>query len=67
MPVASSDEVLGKPARLQPFNLGYDNYLGRLAVARAYEGTLRTGDVVYEKNPETGEVRQGKITKMFTP
>lgn len=66
VPPASSPEALGKPARLQPFNLGYDNFLGRLAVARVYEGTLRTGDAVYEKNPITGQVREGKITKMFT-
>ena len=53
------------PARLQPFNLGYDNFLGRLAIARVYEGTLKTGDTVYVKKP-TGETRPGKITKMHT-
>src|SRR5689334_10872585 len=37
---ASSPELEQKPLRLQPFNLGYDNFLGRLAVARIYEGTL---------------------------
>jgi GTP-binding protein len=65
VPPASTPEQLGKPARLQPFNLGYDNFLGRLAIARAYEGTLKTGDAVFVKKP-TGEVRPGKITKMFT-
>ncbi len=54
-----------KPARLQPFNLGYDNFLGRLAIARVYEGTLKAGDTVYVKKP-TGEIRNGKITKMHT-
>ena len=52
-------------ARLQPFNLGYDNFLGRLAVARVYEGTLKTGDNVFVKKP-SGETRGGKITKMYT-
>jgi len=66
VPVASSPDALEKPARLQPFNLAYDNYLGRLAIVRMYEGVLKTGDAVFEKNPTTGEVRQGKITKMFT-
>lgn len=53
------------PLRAQPFNLGYDNFLGRLAIARIYEGTARVGDSVYVKKP-TGESRRGKITKLFT-
>jgi GTP-binding protein len=65
VPPASTPESLGKPARLQPFNLGYDNFLGRLAVARSYEGVLKTGDAVYVKTPEN-KVRNGKITKMYT-
>ena len=36
VPVASSDALIAKPLRLQPFNLGYDNFLGRPAVARGY-------------------------------
>ena len=58
---ASSDALL----RAQPFNLAYDNFLGRLAVCRIYEGTLKFGATVFVKKP-SGEVRQGKITKMFT-
>ncbi len=54
-----------RAAKLQPFNLGYDNFLGRLAVVRVYEGVLKTGDAVWVKKP-TGETRSGKITKMFT-
>ena len=52
-------------ARLQPFNLGYDNFLGRLAIARVYEGTLHTGDAVFIKKPD-GATRNGKVTKMFS-
>src|SRR6202051_3430980 len=33
VPPAASEEALAKPTRLQPFNLGYDNFLGRLAIA----------------------------------
>ena len=62
---ASDDEALAKSPRLQPFNLGYDNFLGRLAIARVYEGVLHQNDAVYVKKP-TGEARSGKITKMFT-
>ncbi|OGG59731.1 GTP-binding protein TypA [Candidatus Kaiserbacteria bacterium RIFCSPHIGHO2_01_FULL_56_24] len=58
---ASSDALL----RAQPFNLAYDNFLGRMAVARIYEGTLKTGSNVFVKKP-SGETRPGKITKMFT-
>jgi GTP-binding protein len=53
------------PLRAQPFNLGYDNFLGRLAIVRVYEGTLKTGQNVFVKKP-TGEVRAGKVIKMFT-
>lgn len=53
------------PLRLQPFNLAYDNFLGRLAVGRIYEGTVAPGQNVTIKKP-TGESRTGKITKLFT-
>ena len=65
VPPASTPAQLEMPARLQPFNLGYDNFLGRLAIVRVYEGVLKTGDAVFVKKP-TGETRPGKITKMFT-
>lgn len=53
------------PFRMQPFNLGYDNFLGRLAVGRIYEGIVRAGDKVFVKNIK-GETRSGSITKIFT-
>lgn len=53
------------PFRAQPFNLGYDNFLGRLAIARVYEGLIKSGSSVFVKKPN-GETRQGKITKLFT-
>jgi GTP-binding protein len=65
VPVASTEGAINHPAKLQPFNLGYDNFLGRLAIVRAYEGVLKTGDTVFVKKP-TGESRTGKITKMYT-
>ncbi len=51
--------------RVQPFNLAYDNFLGRLAISRIYDGTIKTGDEVVVKNKE-GEMYRGKITKLFT-
>lgn len=64
VPSASSGSP-DAPLRLQPFNLGYDNFLGRLAVGRIYEGTVTPGQSVIIKKP-TGESRNGKITKVFT-
>lgn len=49
----------------QVFNLGYDNFLGRMAVLRIYNGKLHDGAQVYVKKPE-GEIRKGKLTKLFT-
>ncbi len=63
VPAAPSD--LGAALTAQPFNLGYDNFLGRLAIARIYSGTLKDGQVVYVKKPD-GETRNGKITKLYT-
>ena len=62
---ASSDELTAKPLMLQPFNLGYDNFLGRLAVARIYEGAVFKGQDVFIKRAGK-EDRTGKITKIFT-
>jgi GTP-binding protein len=56
---------LDVPARLQPFNLAYDNFLGRLAIARVYEGTLKNGQDVWVKK-NNGETYKAKITKLYT-
>ncbi|OGG61952.1 GTP-binding protein TypA [Candidatus Kaiserbacteria bacterium RIFCSPLOWO2_02_FULL_54_13] len=50
---------------LQPFNLAYDNFMGRLAVGRIYEGTVRPNQTVFIKTPD-GLTRTGKTTKVFT-
>ena len=63
--VASSDEANKKNTLIQPFNLGYDNFLGRLAVSRIYEGTIKQGANVIIKDAE-GNDRTGKISKLFT-
>ncbi len=65
VPPASTPEALTKPAKLQAFNLAYDNFLGRLAICRVYEGSLKAGDTVTVKKPD-GTPRTGKITKIFT-
>ncbi|MFA5029941.1 MAG: translational GTPase TypA [Patescibacteria group bacterium] len=63
--VAPALSDTAKPLRLQPFNLAYDDFLGRLAIGRIYEGLVGTGDNVIIKKAN-GETRSGKITKLFT-
>ena len=65
VPSASGEHGVSSRVLAQPFNLGYDNFLGRLAVARIYEGTLKNGANVFVKKPD-GATRTGKITKIFT-
>ncbi len=61
---ASSPELTAKPLMMQPFNLGYDNFIGRLAVGRMYEGVIKAGQNVFVKKPD-GKTISGKITKVF--
>lgn len=63
--VKHADGDVSAPLRMQAFNLGYDNFLGRMAVGRIYEGTLKDGQVVTVKK-STGETRTGRITKLYT-
>ncbi|TRZ78177.1 translational GTPase TypA [bacterium] len=65
VPVASSEKLQNEPLRMQPFNLAYDNFLGRLAIGRIYEGEMKDASRVIIKTPE-GKTREGKITKLFT-
>jgi GTP-binding protein len=65
VPAASSQELTAKTLEFQPFNLGYDNFLGRLAIGRVYQGTLKTNTTLFIKKP-TGETRSGKVLKIFT-
>ncbi len=65
VPIASSQEAEDKPLRLQPFNLAYDNFLGRLSIGRIYEGKIKTGQDVIVKDVEN-DSRPKKITKIFT-
>lgn len=46
-------------------NLDYSDYLGRLAIARVFNGTLRTGEEVGIAKLD-GSVQKTKITKLFS-
>ncbi len=65
VPAASEGRSNDAPLTLQPFNLAYDNFLGRLAVGRIYDGTVRPNQTVFIKKAN-GETRSGRITKIFT-
>ncbi len=53
------------PFRIQPFNLAYDDFTGRLAIGRIYEGIIKKGDKVIVKKP-SGEIRNASIMKIYT-
>jgi GTP-binding protein len=61
----SLEGVFAEPLVLQPFNLAYDNFLGRMAVARIYSGSVKANQQVTIKKPD-GAARTGKVTKVFT-
>lgn len=63
VPAAKSNS--NAPLKAQPFNLAYDNFLGRLAIARVYEGTIKAGQKVFIKKSDS-KIEEGKITKIFT-
>jgi GTP-binding protein len=46
-------------------NLDYSDYLGRLAIARVFNGTLHYGDEVGIAKPD-GHIEKVKITKLFS-
>ncbi len=62
---ASSLSSEDLPLLAQPFNLAYDNFLGRLAVCRIYSGSIKSSQNVVVKNVDS-ESRNRKITKLFT-
>ncbi|MFA6523126.1 MAG: translational GTPase TypA [Candidatus Peribacteraceae bacterium] len=62
--VPAAEQKLNLPFRMQPSSLAYDNYLGRLAIGRVFEGVARPGDAVFVKTPD-GQTRKGKVTNVF--
>ncbi len=46
-------------------NLDYSDYLGRLAIARVFNGTMRTGEEVFIAKLD-GTLQKTKITKLFS-
>ncbi len=63
IPPASADT--DKPLRMQAFNLGYDDFLGRLALCRIYDGSVQAGKTYFLKKSNR-TVQTGRITKIYT-
>ncbi|MEQ9094433.1 MAG: translational GTPase TypA, partial [Miltoncostaeaceae bacterium] len=54
----------GSPLQAQVTNLSASSFLGRLAVCRVHEGTIRRGQTVSWCRAD-GSVRQAKVTELF--
>ncbi|MBU1682345.1 GTP-binding protein, partial [Patescibacteria group bacterium] len=63
VPAAKADTK--KDFRMQPATLSYDDYLGRMAVGRIFEGKVKTGQMVTILNSD-GEKRSARLSKVFT-
>ena len=64
VPNVGTEERLGKELQGQIFNLAYDNFLGRMGIARIYEGTVKNGQNIFLKT-EDGTLN-GRIAKLFS-
>ena len=53
------------PLQILVANLDYSDYLGRLAIARVFNGTMRTGEEVGIAKLN-GSIQKTKITKLFS-
>src|SRR6266516_2206912 len=53
------------PLQILVANLDYSDYLGRLAIARVFSGTMRTGEEVAIAKRD-GSFQKTKITKLFS-
>ncbi|MBI5412540.1 translational GTPase TypA [Candidatus Peregrinibacteria bacterium] len=56
---------LTRDFRMQPATLAYDNYVGRIAIGRVHEGSIKAGTNVFVVKAD-GSRRKAKITKVFT-
>ena len=62
---ANKDTSNTDEPKAQVFNLGYDNFLGRLGIVRVYSGELVSGSMMTTISPYT-EAKTARITKLFT-
>ncbi|PCI30059.1 translational GTPase TypA [Candidatus Wolfebacteria bacterium] len=65
VPAVSGDEKKEKPLQAQVFNLAYDNFLGRMGIARIYDGVIKEKQEIVVKD-SAGKEFKGKVSKLFT-
>ena len=63
IPLPAGDSAA--PLQVLVANLDYSDYLGRLAIARVFNGTLRTGEEVAIAKLD-GSLQKTRITKLFS-
>lgn len=61
---ASSDNLNDELLLAQPFNLDYNNFLGRLAICRIYKGVVNANQEVFIRDLK-GEIRSRRVNKLF--
>lgn len=64
VPNVSGSELIAKPLQGQVFNLAYDNFLGRMGIARIYEGSIKKGQNIFLKDGD--KTIKGKVAKLFS-
>ncbi|MBT7736423.1 GTP-binding protein, partial [Candidatus Peregrinibacteria bacterium] len=62
--VKPAESNIDVPFKMQPATLQYDNFLGRIAIGRVYEGVLKPNQAVTVLRPN-GTKYTGKVTKIF--
>ncbi len=62
VPVPDGDA--NNPAQAQVFTLDYDNYVGKIGIARIFNGTVRKGDNIMLAKAD-GEMTKGRISKLI--
>ena len=63
--VPTAKRETDKDFQMQPATMQYDDFLGRMAIGRVYQGKIKAGQTVTVITPE-GKKRPGKISKVFT-
>ena len=63
--VKPAEQNIDAPFKMQPATLKYDNFLGRIAIGRVYEGVLKTNESVTIIKAD-GTKYTGKASKLFS-
>jgi GTP-binding protein len=62
--IPAPEAELDKPFKMLVSNVGWDDYVGRVAIGRIASGSVKDGDWLYCAHPD-GRRTKGKVTKMF--